>query len=188
MTSHPLLAGIESARKNWGWFLVLGIALVVLGAVIVSAPYMGTVLSIFWFGCFLLAAAFFEIISAFQSRGWGGFFLNLAEAALFGLAGMVMLRHPGESIVILTLMMAAYFLVSGIFSIIAGIAAPLPHRGWVILSGVVGVILGIMIWSKWPGDSLFYIGLFVGIDLIFRGWAWIMFAFAAKRLPTTPAG
>jgi uncharacterized membrane protein HdeD (DUF308 family) len=184
MNSHPLLAGIESARRNWGWFLVLGIALVILGVIILGAPYLGTLASIFWFGCMLLAAAFVELISAFQSRGWGGFFLNLAEAVLFGMAGMFMLRHPAETSVLLTLMLAAYFLASGIFSIAAGIAAPLPNRFWVIVSGIVGVILGIMIWNDWPERSLFYIGLFVGIDLIFRGWAWIMFAFAAKRIPT----
>ena len=187
MTAHPLLAGLESARRNWGWFLVLGIVLVLLGTFLVVAPATGTILSIFWIGCMLLGAAGFELISAFQSRGWGGFFLNLAEAVLFGWAGLIMIRHPVGVAPWLTLMLAAYFPASGIFQLAAGIAAPLPNRIWVILSGIVGIILGIMIWNEWPEGSLFYIGLFVGIDLIFRGWSWVIFAFAARRIPLAPA-
>jgi uncharacterized membrane protein HdeD (DUF308 family) len=183
MAVHPLVAGIESVHKNWGWFLVLGIALIVLGMLALGAPYVVTIVSVLWVGCMLLAAAVIELISAFQSRGWGGFFLNLAEAVLFGLAGLFMIRRPLESIVLLTALLAAYFLATGIFHLAAGIAAPLPNRSWVILSGLVSVILGIMIWNAWPEASLLYIGMFVGIDLIFQGWSWVMFALAAKRIP-----
>lgn len=193
MTTHPILAGLETARKNWGWFLVLGILLVLIGTILIVSPIAGTFLSIFWIGCMLLGAAAFELISAFQSRNWGGFFLELAEAVLFALAGLFMLRHPVKASVLLTLMLAAYFLASGAFQLIAGIATPLANRIWVILSGIVGIILGVMIMNDFikpddkPETVLMWIGLFVGIDLIFRGWAWIMFAMAAKRIPLAPA-
>jgi len=137
----------------------------------------------------LLAGAFIELISAFQMRNWGGFFLNLAAAVLYGFAGLFLIHHPVGGLVTITLMLAGYFLASGVFQIAAAIAAPLPHRGWVAISGLVGIILAVMILNDFikpdenPGTALMYIGLFVGIELIFRGWAWIMFAFAAKRLP-----
>jgi uncharacterized membrane protein HdeD (DUF308 family) len=193
MTTHPLLAGIETARKNWGWFLVLGIALIVLGMLALGAPILVSLASVFWFGCLLLVGAVIELISAFQMRNWGGFFLNLTAAVLYGFAGLFLIRHPVGGLVTITLMLAGYFLASGVFQIAAAIAAPLPHRGWVAISGIVSVVLGVMILNdfikpddKNPGTPLMYIGLFVGIELIFRGWAWVMFAFAAKRLPAVP--
>ena len=100
-----------------------------------------------------------------------------------------MIRHPVGGTVTLTLVLAAYFLASGMFRLVAAIAAPLPHRVWVAIGGWVSNRVGIMIWNDVvkmdgpPGQALMYIGLFVGIDLIFHGWAWVMFAFAAKRLP-----
>jgi uncharacterized membrane protein HdeD (DUF308 family) len=186
---HPLLAGIETARKNWGWFLVLGIALIVLGTLALGAPILVSLASVFWIGCMLLAAAVIELISAFQVRNWGGLFLDLAAAVLYGFAGLFLIRHKLTGLVAITLMLAAYFLASGVFRIAAAIAAPLPHRVWVGLSGLIGVILGVMILNDFikPDDkqetAFMWIGLFVGIDLIFHGWAWVMFAFAAKRLP-----
>jgi uncharacterized membrane protein HdeD (DUF308 family) len=192
IAAHPLLAGIETARKNWGWFLVLGIALIVLGTLALGAPIIVSLASVFWIGCMLLGAAVMELISAFQFRNWGGFLLDLAAAVLYGFAGLVMIRHPVGMTVILTLVLAAYFLASGVFQIAAAIAAPLPHRAWVGLSGLVGLILGIMILNDIikpddrPETAFMWIGLFVGIDLIFHGWAWVMFAFAAKRLPAAP--
>ena len=76
MGMHPLLAGIETARKNWGWFLVLGIVLIVLGTLALGAPIVMSLVSVMWFGCMLLAAAVVELVSAFQMRNWGGFFLT----------------------------------------------------------------------------------------------------------------
>jgi uncharacterized membrane protein HdeD (DUF308 family) len=189
MGVHPLLAGIETARKNWGWFLVLGIALIVLGMMALGAPILVSLASVFWIGCMLLGAAAVELISAFQVRNWGGFFLDLAAAVLYGFAGLFLIRNKIPGIVVITLVLSAYFLASGVFQIAAAIAAPLPHRVWVGLSGLVGVILGVMILNDFikpdekPETAFMWIGLFVGIDLIFHGWAWVMFAFAAKRLP-----
>jgi uncharacterized membrane protein HdeD (DUF308 family) len=183
MAVHPLVAGIESVRKNWGWFLVLGVVLIVLGLLALGAPFVVTLLTMIWFGWLLLIGAIFEVVSAVQSRQWGGFFLHLAAGLLYGMLGLVMVRHPVEMSVTFTLLLAAYFLASGVFRAIAGVATPLPHRGWIVLSGLINIVLGIMIWNAWPSSALWFIGMCVGIDLIFHGWSWVMFALAAKRMP-----
>src|SRR4051812_48674989 len=120
MAVHPLVAGIESVRKNWGWFLVLGIVLIVLGTLALGAPLVVTLLTMIWFGWLLLIGAIFEVVSAVQSRQWGGFFLHLAAGLLYGMLGLVMVRHPVEMSVTFTLLLAAYFLASGVFRAIAG--------------------------------------------------------------------
>src|SRR5262245_48919765 len=101
--SHPLLAGIESARRNWGWFLVLGIALVVLGTMALGAPLVMTLATVMWFGVMLVAGGVIEIVSAIRSMRWGGFFLHLAAGILFGMIGLMMIGHPVNASESLTL-------------------------------------------------------------------------------------
>ena len=57
----------------------------------------------------------------------------------------------------------------------------LPHRGWVLLSGLITRLLGILIWRQLPGAAVWVIGTFVGIDMIFAGWSWVMLALAARN-------
>jgi uncharacterized membrane protein HdeD (DUF308 family) len=82
---------------------------------------------------------------------------------------------------VLTLIMAIYFMVIGILRIISALAMRFPSWGWVLFSGVITFILGIMIKSQWPATGLWVIGLFIGIDMIFSGWSYVMLSMAAKK-------
>jgi uncharacterized membrane protein HdeD (DUF308 family) len=57
-----------------------------------------------------------------------------------------------------------------------------PHWGWVLFGGVLNLLLGILIWWGWPASALWVIGLFVGIDMIYNGWTWVVLALSLKRL------
>ena len=59
--------------------------------------------------------------------------------------------------------------------------------GWQVLSGLVALLLGLFITAGWPASSIWVIGTFIGIDLIFGGWSFIMIALAARRLATPVA-
>lgn len=73
-------------------------------------------------------------------------------------------------------------MVGGLFRIIGSLAYRFPHWGWVLVGGVINLVLGIMIWQQWPEAAFWVIGLFVGIDLIFTGWTWVMLALGIKNL------
>jgi uncharacterized membrane protein HdeD (DUF308 family) len=69
-------------------------------------------------------------------------------------------------------------------------------RSWVLLNGFITLLLGISIWRQWPESSVWVIGLFVGIELVFSGWSWIMLGLAVRptsqtserpEVPLTPA-
>ena len=80
-------------------------------------------------------------------------------------------------------------LVGGLFRIIGSLMYQFPHWGWTLVGGIINLALGIMIWEQWPEASLWVIGLFIGIDLIFTGWTWVMLALSVKRRglqPTAP--
>ena len=77
--------------------------------------------------------------------------------------------------------MAMFFMIGGVFRIITPNVIHLPHRGWLLLSGVVTLLLGTFIWRQLPGAAVWVIGTLVGIDMIFIGWSWVMLALAARN-------
>jgi len=83
----------------------------------------------------------------------------------------------------LTLMLAAAFLVGGLVRIVVAVTERFSGWGWVLANGLIGILLGLLIWKHWPTESEWIIGLFVGIDLIFAGWSWMTLAWMARRLP-----
>jgi uncharacterized membrane protein HdeD (DUF308 family) len=99
------------------------------------------------------------------------------------IVGFLMVTRPLEVALPLTLLLAVFFLVSGFFRIFASLAMQYPSWGWALLSGVINVVLGTIIWAEWPWSGLWVIGMFVGIDMLFRGWSYVVFALAVRRLP-----
>jgi len=93
-----------------------------------------------------------------------------------------MLTRPVMSAEGLTLVMGMFFLIAGLFQLIAALWAHLPGWGWQALSGVVTSILGVLVLAGWPASGLWVIGLFVGIELIFYGWAWIALAIGLHKM------
>jgi uncharacterized membrane protein HdeD (DUF308 family) len=79
-------------------------------------------------------------------------------------------------------LMAIFFILTGIFRFILALWMRLPNWGWECINGIVTMILGIIIWEQWPISGMWVIGLFIGIDLIISGWAWIMLSLAARQL------
>jgi uncharacterized membrane protein HdeD (DUF308 family) len=95
-------------------------------------------------------------------------------------AGFLLLMSPAAGAVVLTLLIAMFFLIGGLFRFVAALVVPLPHRGWILLSGAVTLLLGIFVWRQLPGAGIWLIGTFVGIDMIMIGWSWTMAAMAAR--------
>jgi uncharacterized membrane protein HdeD (DUF308 family) len=50
------------------------------------------------------------------------------------------------------------------------------------VNGLITLIMGLVINRQLPEASLWLIGLFVGIEMIFNGWAWVMLAFGLRRV------
>ncbi len=180
-TMAGALPGLEKMRARRGWILGIGVVLVTLGTVAIIAEAAATVATVMVFAWLLLFAGIAQLFHAFSHRDWQGFLLDLLLGVLYTVTGALLLQSPIEAAATLTLLMAAFFLVSGLFRVGAGLGAGLPHRGWVVLSGVVNVILGGLILAQWPASGLWVIGLFVGIDLVFGGWSLLMLGLSLRR-------
>jgi uncharacterized membrane protein HdeD (DUF308 family) len=173
---------LEAIRGNWGWILALGIVLIVVGTLAIGMPFAGSLASIVVLSSLLIVGGIAQLVGAFWTRDWSGFFLSLLIGILYLVTGVVFLRHPADALAAVTLLLACALMVSGLFRIIGSLASQFPQWGWVFVGGVINLLLGIYIYSQWPLDSLIIIGLFVGIDMIFTGWTWVALALAVKNL------
>jgi uncharacterized membrane protein HdeD (DUF308 family) len=161
---------------NWGWYLVFGIGLVVLGILAIGRAVAATVISMLFFGWLLLIAAGIEVAQTVMTGRETGMFQHLAAAVLFGVVGLLIVWRPLVSAEILTLLMGAFFLVTGLFQIVAPLITSLPDWGWHTINGIITLLLGFLVLAQWPISGLWVIGMFVGIELLFYGIAWIAVA------------
>jgi len=182
-TYNPLIAGMDEIRESWGWFLALGILLVVLGVGCIVYDVTATFTTVLVFGWLLLISGVFALVQAFTIGTWGGFFLYLLSALLRGFTGYLLVRYPVTGAESLTLVLGSFFIVGGLFRAIGSGMAQFPQWGWGVFSGIVSVVLGIMVLWQWPATGVWFIGLAVGVDLIVDGVAVSAFASAIHSLP-----
>jgi uncharacterized membrane protein HdeD (DUF308 family) len=182
MTDMLVIGVTPEMIHHWGWFLAFGIVLLALGVGAIVRATAATVASMVVFGWLLIFAGVFEFVAAFMVGRWGGFFLHLLIAVLFAVVGITMLTRPVISAESWTLVIATLFLVAGLYQLISSLWAHLPGWGWQASSGIVATILGVLLLAGWPATGLWVIGLFVGIDLVFFGWAWIMLAVGLHKM------
>lgn len=181
----PLSAGLDELRRSWSWVLTLGIALTLTGAACIMAASLATLATVLVFGWLLLVGAAFSLIQAFRSRTGSRFFLHLMSGLLRGVTGFLLIRYPLAGAVSLTLILASFFIVGGMFRAIGCAALQSPRWGWAALSGIVSVALGIVLLLQLPVSSIWFIGFAIGVDLIFDGVGVAAAGLALQRLPTT---
>lgn len=180
--SLEVYLGVKRSHENWGWYLIFGIILVLLGALAIVGANYATLTTIIFFGILLTIGGVLQVVYAFWGRKGQGFAQALLLGVFYTIVGVLMVTHPTTSAIAITLLLAAFYTVSGIFKIVASFTTPVVQWGWLLFSGIVSLALGILIWSEWPSSGLWLIGLFIGIDLIFAGWYWIMLSLSAKNL------
>lgn len=181
--AESLGAGVHELRSSWGWVLALGVLLVLVGVVCITGDVTATFVTIVAFGWLLLIGGIVSLLQAFRMHSWQGFFLYLLSALLRGFTGYLMIRYPTSGAVALTLIIASFFIVSGVFRAIGSVMIRFPNWGWSLFSGIVAVVLGGMLLGQMPLSSLWFIGFAIGIDMILEGVSLIGLATALRRLP-----
>jgi uncharacterized membrane protein HdeD (DUF308 family) len=152
------------------WSLFLGVIYIIVGMIAIMTPIIVTVFTVLFFGFLLTAAGVAGLIHAFWQRGWAGFAVQLLAGVLATCMGILLIFDAAAGAVVITLILASYFLVGGLFKTVFALSHPtLHHRGALILSGAISLLLGILILVHWPSSGLWVIGTFIGIDLIFYG-------------------
>ena len=181
--SDVFAAAIDEIRKSWGWFLALGILLMILGAVCIVKAQTATAFSILVLGWVLVISGVFWLVNAFLTFNWSLFFLCLLNALIRGAVGYLLIRHPGAGAEGVTMVVAVLFIVAGLFRIVASSVIKFPWWGLTVLAGLVSLALGMYILANWAAASAIFLGIVIGVDLFFDGAALSAFAGAIRRLP-----
>ena len=179
-----------AVQRHWGLFLFEGIVLLILGVLAVLAPVIASVAATIFFGWILLISGIVGLVTTFRARQAPGFWWALLSDLVAIVAGVLLLWRPLLGTLSLTAVLIAFLFVQGIFTIMYA----LQHRdglsgrwGWMLASGIVDVVLAIILFVGLPGTALWALGLLVGINLLFGGWALIMIALHARAKAVTPA-
>jgi len=181
--SDAFAAGLEQVRKSWGWFLTFGILLTFLGVICVGKAQTATTFSILALGWVLMISGVVWLINSFYAFSWHGFFLYLLNAIIRGVTGYLLVRHPDAGAQGVTMVLAALFIVGGLFRAIGAGVIQFPRWGWTVFSGLVSFGLGVYLLATWPAASTYFVGVVIGIDLIFDGASLVGFATAIQSLP-----
>lgn len=180
-TSSSLGAAVEEVRGKWGWFVALGVGLILLGVVALANLLLATVATIFYIGAMMLIGGIVEIVHAFQVKTWGGFFYWLLSGVFYAFAGIIAFYNPLLASAALTLLLAVLLVVAGIFRIWIGFAArPESGWGWIVATGVITLLVGVLVYAAWPGNSLVLLGAILAVDLLFQGIGFISFGWMLR--------
>jgi len=174
-------------KASWGWLLGWGVLLILVGFIGLSYEFLATAVAVDVIGLFLIVLGVIELVQAFGHHRVSSFFLFLVGGLASLVAGFLLWRRPLAGMAVLTLLMASYFLVVGSFRLVGSLVNRHPGWGWGAFSGLAGMVLGFMIWAEWPSSSVWAIGLFVAVSMLFQGWNYVMLALVARRAPSSEA-
>lgn len=173
----------EGLRRTWKALMAVGLLAILIGCIAILVPAVASVGTAIFIGWILVIAGAFLVAGAFAAQTVGSVVLRLLWAFLTVIVGLWLIIEPHNGTLTLTLVLGLYFLFMGITRIAVAFAARGQQgAGLVSLSGIAGLLIGILVLVKFPSSADWAIGLLVGIDLIFAGWTLVSVALAGKDL------
>jgi uncharacterized membrane protein HdeD (DUF308 family) len=169
--------------KSWKALMTVGVLAIFIGCVAILVPAVAAVGTAIFIGWILVIAGAFLVAAAFSAHSIGTVVLRLLWAALTVVVGVWLIVEPHNGTLTLTLVLGIYFLFMGLTRVaVAFVGRGQPNAGLVGLSGICGLLIGILILAKFPSSADWAIGLLVGIDLIFAGWTLTSVALVGRDL------
>ena len=177
-------AAAAALHEYWVFFLIEGVVLLVLGATAIVLPVLATLAVTILFGWLFLISGIVGLVSTLWTRSAPGFWWSLLSAVLGIVVGLLLLWAPVSAVLSLTFILIAFFIVEGASSIMFA----LDHKremsaqwGWMLMSGIVDLLLGAMLFAGLPSTASWAIGLLVGINMAFGGLALIALAIGVRK-------
>ena len=182
---HSLGEGLTALRHKWGWIVALGIISMIAGVIALGSVVWATAWAVLIIGVMLVMEGVSEIVAAFNVKSWGKFAFWVLLGLLYVAAGIICFWRPFEAATILTLFLGAALVVGGVVRMFLAWHMREAGKpwGWVVVSGIISVLLGLIIVAKWPYSAFYTLGIFMGVDLLFIGSGWLAVGLALKRRP-----
>jgi uncharacterized membrane protein HdeD (DUF308 family) len=179
-------AFLDDIRKNSGLTIAMGVIVLLMGLLAIGSPFIAGLSIAMVVGILFIIGGIGQLAFAFQT---GRRLLNIILGGLTAIVGVYMVMNPAAALASLTIFLAAYLIVSGIFEVIMAFQIrPVSGWGWELFSGIISVLLGAMIWNQFPLSGAWAIGVLLGVKLFFSGWTLLMFGLASKGMAKEAAG
>lgn len=173
---------IEAIRAKWGWFVVVGLLMILFGMILLGNLYAATVAVVWMTGVMLIIGGVVQIAQAFQARGWGHVIFWFISGLIYAAAGVIAMARPMVAADVFTLLFGITVIVTGGFRLIAALdARPAPGWGWMLFGGVITTAFGLLITAQWPGVTDWLLGLVLAVDLLSQGFTWLFFGLAIRK-------
>ena len=178
------MSTLESEVKRVsGISLALSVLLIIFGILAIALPLASSIGIAIVIGWLAIFAGIAQVVHAFQSKGIGHIVWKLAVAVFYLAAGAYLLAYPGLGVAGLTLVLGIFLCAEGVADVIAYFSARKSGASaWMLLDGIITLVLGFMIWNRWPLSSLWVIGTLVGISMVMTGTTRLMMALAVRKL------
>ena len=174
-----LIEGLKSRASIARW---VGIALIVAGVLSMAAPLASGISVMLVIGVLMMLSGISTAGLAFGVGAFGRGLWLLLLAVLMVVAGWLIVTQPVYTLASATLLLAFYFFLSGFVEIAAGLgAAGARGRGWMIVSGIVSVLLGVSLWRHFPASAAIAVGVLFGLRMLFHGMWLFSVGLAAGR-------
>jgi uncharacterized membrane protein HdeD (DUF308 family) len=180
-SAHSLGEAIERLREKWAAITAFGVLLVVLGFVALFFSLVATIVTVTLNGVLFLIAGGAEIGIGMHSRTWGRFFFWVLGGLLYLAAGALCIVNPVLASVALTLILGAALIAAGVVRVYLAFQLPADQpRALVFVAAAVTILLGLVIVTHWPLDSVYVLGTLLGLDLLFHGVGWVSFGMGLR--------
>lgn len=162
----------EMVKRYSLWYLIQGVLLVVAGFLALIYPFIASVGIVYLLAWVLIVSGVLQGIGLIGASNVPHYWLQLISAVLAILIGVLLLREPESGLLIMTVLLIVYFMVEGIAKVIFALTIrPFPNWGWVLGSGLVGILLALILWANMPLTAGWVLGLMLGLLLISEGAA-----------------
>ena len=163
---------VTYARSERGWSIALGILLIIAGLLAIAVPFFAGVAASVYFGCLVLFAGVAHLVYAWSQRRAGAILWQVLIGIVYLAAAFYMLALPVAGVVALTLVLAFYIAVEGVFELVVfSLLRRVPGSAWFLVDGVVSLLVASLILFHWPSSSLWAVGTLVGVSMLFSGIA-----------------
>ena len=162
----------ETVRRHSLWYLIQGALMILGGILALIYPIMSSVAVVLFLGWVLIVSGVVQGISLIDARNVPHFWLQLVSVVLSIVVGLLLIRNPEQGLLTVTLLLIVFFMVEGFSKVIFSLTIrPFPNWGWILVSGIIGILLSLFLWANLPVTAIWLLGLLVGIQLISEGAA-----------------
>ncbi len=173
-------------KQNAGLATGMGVLLLVAGILALSTPAVAGLSVAMLVGFMLIMGGVGQLYFAYEAGSGPWAYI---AAALTTLAGGYLAFNPAVAAATLSIFLLVYFLASGVAEVLFALKMkPIDGWVWTLITGLLSIALGVMIWSQFPLSGLVAVGVLLGIKLCFSGLMLIMLGAGARRAAKRATG